>query len=186
MSKSHVCVAFIPDDVRGKRTSPEGWLYRLRRANQGPLTQEWEIPCREETRPGQTWTISMEEAWFREYAIGAEASEAGRQLLDLNPLNRGKKLVPPLLVVKTQRSWTKKVGTSYSGRKDRYSQRGWSTADKKNLVGWANSKIKSCCGERSIDLRRERRRSDSGRSDVGCVFFNLGARRPTPVEKQRV
>ncbi|KAG5872579.1 hypothetical protein JTB14_035559 [Gonioctena quinquepunctata] len=62
MPKPHVCVAFIPDDVSGKRTSPESVLNRLRGGNRGLLTQEWKILRLEESGPAHTWTFSMEEA----------------------------------------------------------------------------------------------------------------------------
>ncbi|KAG5894695.1 hypothetical protein JTB14_034743 [Gonioctena quinquepunctata] len=62
MPKPYVCVAFIPDDVRGKRTSSESVLNRLRRANRGLLMQEWKILHCEESGPGHTWTFSIEEA----------------------------------------------------------------------------------------------------------------------------
>ncbi|KAG5898546.1 hypothetical protein JTB14_012445 [Gonioctena quinquepunctata] len=63
-----------PDRQRGKRTSPESVLNRLRSTYQGLLTQEWKILRREESGPGHRWTFSME-----------EASVKARKTLDFKP-----------------------------------------------------------------------------------------------------
>ncbi|KAG5866236.1 hypothetical protein JTB14_027638 [Gonioctena quinquepunctata] len=65
MPKPHVCVAYIPDLVGGKRTSPESVLNRLRRANRNLLTQEWKILSCDESGSGHTWTFSMDEGSVR-------------------------------------------------------------------------------------------------------------------------
>ncbi|KAG5894482.1 hypothetical protein JTB14_032510 [Gonioctena quinquepunctata] len=61
MPKPHVCVVFIPDDLRRKRPSPESVLNRLRRVNRALLTQEWKNLRCEEFGSGHTWTLSMDE-----------------------------------------------------------------------------------------------------------------------------
>ncbi|KAG5877490.1 hypothetical protein JTB14_020853 [Gonioctena quinquepunctata] len=61
-NQPYVCVVIIPNDVRGKETSPESMLSMLRRANRRLPMQALKILCCEESGPGHTWKFSIEKA----------------------------------------------------------------------------------------------------------------------------
>ncbi|KAG5879972.1 hypothetical protein JTB14_036184 [Gonioctena quinquepunctata] len=190
MLNPHDCVAFIPD-VRGKMSSPESVLNRLRRANRGLLLQEWKILRCEESGPGHTWILSMEASvkalekldfksyfsfgrvQFRLKASKAEGSE--------KPTTRPKPwdergqfrfgvlgLGLNLLVVEPQRSRTKGISIL---PKRRVHSRQEELQDRRRLRG-------------AVDSLQARGRQDPTRAEgQEALVCDLGAERPAPDRK---